>query len=103
MDKLWKLKIIETKKMENYEHISVAFKEMLKRTKIMRNRLNDLRRTMNQNTSEFSIKNGQWCEMQLECDGISASIGYLNTEIMRTIIMLKICLYRQRIEKKQSK
>lgn len=40
--------------------------------------------------------------MQLECDGISASIGYLNIEIKRTIIKLKICSYRQRTEKNVS-
>lgn len=37
--------------------------------------------------------------MQLECDGFSASIGYLEIEMRRTIIMLKICLNRQKIEK----
>lgn len=42
--------------MENYENLSFTFKEMLKRTKIMRDRLKDLRRTMNKYTSELFIK-----------------------------------------------
>lgn len=40
---------------------------------------------------------GKW-EIQLARDGIGASIGYLNIEIKRTIIMLKIFLCRQKIE-----
>lgn len=86
--------------MENYENLSVAFEEMLKRTKVMRVRLQELERTMNKNTSELFINNEQYWEMQLERDDIGASIGYLNSEIKRIIIMLKICLYRQKIKKK---
>lgn len=75
--------------MENYKNLSFAFKEMLKETKIMGIRLKDLRRTMNKYTSELFIKNEQYGEMQLNCDGISASIGYLNIEIKRTKIMFE--------------
>lgn len=85
--------------MENYENLSAAFKEMLERTKNMRIRLKDLEETINENTVELSIKNEQYREMILEHNGISASIGYLNIEVKRTIIMLKICLYKQKIGK----
>lgn len=85
--------------MENYERLSFAFKKMLKRTKIMRDRLKDLREKINKNTNKLFIKSEQYSEMKLECDGINGSIGYLNIELKRTIIMLKICLYKQRAEK----
>lgn len=85
--------------METYENLSFLYKVMLKRTKIMMVRLKDLKKIMNKNESELFIKNEQYSELQLECDGISASIGYLNIEIKRTIIMLKTCLYKQRIKK----
>lgn len=41
--------------MENYENLSFAFKEMLKRTKIMSVRLKELKRTMHKNTIELII------------------------------------------------
>lgn len=66
----------------------------------MRIRLKGLRKTMNENTSELLTKNEQYYDMQTKYHGINTSIGYLNIEIKRTIIMLKICLYRQRNKKK---
>lgn len=87
--------------MERYENLGFAFKEMLKRTKMMRMRLKYLK-TMNKNTSELPIKNEQYQEMQLECDGINASLEYLKVDIKRTIIMLKICLYKEKSGKKIS-
>lgn len=71
-------------KMESYEKLSFAFKEMLSRTKIMRVRLKTL--------SEINEIE------QLEYNGIRSSLEYLKPEIKRTIIMLKICFYRQKNE-----
>lgn len=85
--------------MDNYEKLSFAFKKMLKRMKIMRLRLKELRKTMNENKSKSYIKSDEYAEMQVEFDCINVGIGYLNIETKRTIIMLKICLYRQKSEK----
>lgn len=72
--------------MESYESLSFAFKEMLRRTKTMRVRLKDLKITMNENAHEYE-------EMRLERYAVNMGLGYLNIEIKRTIVMLKICLY----------
>lgn len=37
--------------------------------------------------------------MQVEFNCINVGIGYIIIETKRTIIMLKICLYKQRVEK----
>lgn len=84
--------------MESYERLSLAFKEMLKRVKIMRVRLKILTETM----KKFMNKSEQFWDMQLEYDGINTSLEFLKPEIKRTIIMLKICLYRQKNEKNNS-
>lgn len=85
--------------MENYEKLSFTFKKMLRRMKTMRLRLKELTKTMNESKSKSFIKSDEYAEMQVEFDCINVGIGYLNIETKRTIIMLKICLYKQRVEK----
>lgn len=58
--------MIYNSKMKDYENLSLAFKEILKRTKIMEVRLKELKRTMNKNTSELFIKNEQYKELKLK-------------------------------------
>lgn len=82
--------------MENYEELSSTFKVMLKRTKVMRVRLKILRKKINEILSEPVVKYVQFRDMQLEYDGISVSLEYIGLETKRTIIMLKICLYKQK-------
>lgn len=90
-------------KMENYEKISLTFKKLLNRTKIMRDRLNEIKNTMDKNTSLSFIKSEQYSEMKLESECIASAVGYLNIDLRRTIIMLKISLYKQKDEKDISK
>lgn len=52
--------------MMDYENLSLAFKEIVKGTKIMKVRLKELKRTMNKNTSELFIKNEQYKELKLK-------------------------------------
>lgn len=87
--------------MENYEELSIAFKEMLKRIKIMWDRLKHLRKTMNKNTNKSFMNSDEYAKMRTEKECICASETYLNVDRTRTIIMLKICLYKQRVEKIQ--
>lgn len=89
--------------MENYEKISLTFKKLLNRTKIMRDRLNEIKNTMDKNTSLSFIKSEQYSEIKLESECIASAVGYLNTDLKRTIIMLKISLYKQEDEKDISK
>lgn len=70
--------------------------------KTMRLRLKELTKTMNENKNKAYIKSDEYAEMQVEFDCINVGIGYLNIEIKRTIVMLKICLYKQRVEKSVS-
>lgn len=58
--------MIYDSKMKDYENLSLAFKEIMKRTKIMKVRLKELKRTMNKNTSELFIKNEQYKELKLK-------------------------------------
>lgn len=82
--------------MENYEQLSLAFKGMLERTKTMKIRRENLEKIIKNYTNERFIASDQSWDLQLEYDGISTSLEYLKPEIKRTIIMLKICLYRQK-------
>lgn len=84
--------------MESYKKLSFTFKEMLKRIKVMRVRLKIRGEEINKIFEEPLLNNEQFRDMQLEYDGISMSLEYLKPEIIRTIIMLKICLYKQKIE-----
>lgn len=88
--------------MENYEKLSFIFKKLLKRIKTMRLRLKELTKTMNENKSKSFIKSDEYVEIQVEFDCINVGIGYLNIEIKRIIIMLKICSYKQRVGKSVS-
>lgn len=84
--------------MENYEELSSAFTIMIKRIKIMKIRLKILGEKINIILSECEIKYEQFQNLQIEFDGISMGLEYLKSETKRTIIMLKICLYKQRIK-----
>lgn len=80
--------------MENYEELGFAFREMLKRIKAMRVRLKDLCAKMNNNV----ITGEQFWDMQLECEGLNASLEYVKPDVRRAVIMLKICLYKRKSE-----
>lgn len=82
--------------MENYEALSLAFKGMLTRTKTMKIRQEKLEKIIKNCTKKQFIENEQIWDIQLEYDGIRSGLEYLKPEIKRTIIMLKICLYRQK-------
>lgn len=62
----------------------------------MKARLKILGEEINKILSEPIMKHEQFRDMQLEYDGISMSLEYLRPETKRTIIILKICLYKQK-------
>lgn len=88
--------------MENYEKLSFTFKKMLKRIKIMRLRLKELTKMINENTNKSFINSDENEEIRTESEYLCISKAYLNVDIKRTVIMLKIYLYRQKIEIKNS-
>lgn len=67
--------------MENYAKLSLAFTEMLKRTKFMRVRQ---KKTLIETMSKIMNKGEQYWTVQLEYDGINT---------------LKMCLYKQKGER----
>lgn len=82
--------------METYKEFSISFGEMLSRTKNMRNRQNELKNIM----SDYSlIPHDQLLDMQLELEGIQLGLKYREFENKRTVIMLKISLYKQKMGK----
>lgn len=57
-------------------------------------RLETIRKTMDKKLNESFSE--EYCDIRLESDAIYAGMIYLNNEIRRTVIMLKICLYKQK-------
>lgn len=85
--------------MENYGQLSIAFKGMLIRAKVMKNRQRNLKYMMDDFTNKSFIPSEQFWDMQSEYDGIESGLKYLGLEIKRAVITLKICLYKQRMRK----
>lgn len=84
--------------MENYEKLSFTLKKMLKRMKIMRLRLEELTKMMNENVNKSFMNSDEYVELRTENECLCTSETYLNVDIKRTIIMLKICLYKRKIK-----
>lgn len=72
---------------------------MLKRIKIMRLRLKELTERMNKNPNKSFINSDAYIEMRTESECLVTSEKYLNIDIKRIIIMLKIGLYKQKSKK----
>lgn len=85
--------------MENYKELSFSFREMLSRTKIIKDRQNYLENMMCDYSDKSLVPREQLLEMQLELEGIQLGLKYREFENERTVIMLKISLYKQRMEK----